>query len=615
MWNTENATFSLSVYVCLCINIGHVFANDGMQRNAGRRDVAIECGAMNVTKEIVELRCEIKNNTSEDIWVCAGSPPTVSPPVSQGDNAVVSMSEDYRALVVFRRGNGPRHEEIYSNLVGIPYDCLHPGQSRPERLSVHLPLDLALRTLYERGFPQALERAVDRVTQLAFEIGYYTTQDLRSLKDNAVPSERIEFSDFPNRVMIRAVPESQIWQVERVVRATIDGVSIPYREWLRCSPADARQLAPVQALRELFLSSCLTLEQYQSARDLLSVDRDLLGNLGRRLAEVYLQVAEGKRSPMELTQCLDQILGKGERENLLQDLRKKQVGADEKKQFRIAELAAAAERADRQGDGRKAIAALREILVMDSSNTMALELMRKIGAYYRGEVAMNSVGMRLAWIPPGEFLMGAKTQKGDIPQHRVMITRGSWMGVCEVTQKQYKDIMGSNPSHSLNDWKPVTRVTWYDAVEFCRKIGEKEGKTYRLPTEAEWEYACRAGSNADYWWGSTADAEPDGPNPFGLSSMNDNIGEWCEDWFCSTYYVESPEADPQGPSGPRGEPRRVVRGCRHVFPFLFRDDKNSPCPCYKRNSDKPETTSNFLSFRVVLEDDEKRGAARGHISN
>jgi hypothetical protein len=113
----------------------------------------------------------------------------------------------------------------------------------------------------------------------------------------------------------------------------------------------------------------------------------------------------------------------------------------------------------------------------------------------------NSIGMKLVWVEPGEFQMGLKDY--EEPVHLVKLTKGFWIGQFEVTQDQYQSVMGTNPSEYKGDTLPVERISWNDATEFCRKIGSKEGKTYRLPTEAEWEYACRAGTPTKFSFGDS----------------------------------------------------------------------------------------------------------------
>ena len=226
--------------------------------------------------------------------------------------------------------------------------------------------------------------------------------------------------------------------------------------------------------------------------------------------------------------------------------------------------------------------------------------------------------MTLKLIPAGEFLMGSPDDDKDAendekPQHRVRITRPFYLGVYEVTQAQYEAVMGNNPSYfSANgggrdsvagqstDRHPVENVSWLDAVKFCNKLSEMEGRPpfyeidgenvrvpdwsrpgYRLPTEAEWEYACRAnaptvtrysfgddaaslGEFAWYSGNSGGKTHPVGekrPNGFGLFDMHGNVWEWCWDGYGEGYYKESREDDPRGPDG-------ASPGCRGGSPAV-----------------------------------------------
>jgi len=127
----------------------------------------------------------------------------------------------------------------------------------------------------------------------------------------------------------------------------------------------------------------------------------------------------------------------------------------------------------------------------------------------------NTINMKLVSIPAGEFMMGSPDTEEyrhvrEAPQHKVRITRPFFMGAYEVTQEQYEKVMGSNPAHYPNADNPVEEVTWGDAVEFCRRLSEREGgesMEYRLPTEAEWEYACRAGTTTPFYTGATISTE------------------------------------------------------------------------------------------------------------
>ena len=177
-------------------------------------------------------------------------------------------------------------------------------------------------------------------------------------------------------------------------------------------------------------------------------------------------------------------------------------------------------------------------------------------------------------------MMGSDSDEAkddEKPVHRVKITKPFYIGVYPVTQDQYKAVMGKNPSVFEGLSRPVETVSWEGAVEFCRKLSEMAGESYRLPTEAEWEYACRAGTTTEYYWGDEIDGaycwyydnsgsktRPVGkkkPNPWGLFDILGNVWEWCSDRFdidqFEDYYSRSPSRDPQGPSS--GE-RRVLRG-------------------------------------------------------
>jgi formylglycine-generating enzyme required for sulfatase activity len=206
----------------------------------------------------------------------------------------------------------------------------------------------------------------------------------------------------------------------------------------------------------------------------------------------------------------------------------------------------------------------------------------------------NSIGILLTFIPPGEFMMGSpKSEEGrfayDDVQHRVQITRPFYIGTFLVTQAQYRRLTGINPSgFSRSGDKqsevagidtsefPVEEVTWCAAHKFCELLSEKEKAVYRLPTEAEWEYSCRAGTTTAFYFGSSCNGkeancngtEPCGnsregpfigrtskvgsypPNAFGLYDMAGNVYEWCGDWYAQNYYEKSPLHDPKGPDAP-----------------------------------------------------------------
>jgi formylglycine-generating enzyme required for sulfatase activity len=199
----------------------------------------------------------------------------------------------------------------------------------------------------------------------------------------------------------------------------------------------------------------------------------------------------------------------------------------------------------------------------------------------------NGFGMRLRLIPPGTFAMGSAARQGSVderPQHKVTISRGFYLGVHSVTQGQWQQLMSTTPWQGQKYVKiggtiAATYVSWEDSVEFCQRLSARDGRRYRLPTEAEWEWSCRAGTTTQYsfgdeekqlgqyaWYGGNAWNKKEKyahavgqklANPFGLYDMHGNVWEWCSDWYDEKYYGKSPEQDPTGPASGSS---RVLRG-------------------------------------------------------
>ena len=224
----------------------------------------------------------------------------------------------------------------------------------------------------------------------------------------------------------------------------------------------------------------------------------------------------------------------------------------------------------------------------------------------------NSIGMELVWCPPGTFWMGSPEDEAGRRDwetlHQVTLTRGFWIGRFPVTQGQWEEVMGGNPSRFKESGPdaPVEEVSWDDAQEFCLALGQRDGREYRLPTEAEWEYACRAGSTGawcfgddeemlgDYAWyyGNSDDrTHPVGrkkPNAWGIHDMHGNVFEWCQDWYGD--YPEGPTTDPVGPKGGSDRGYRGggwnygAGGCRSAL----------------RSGDDPVRRRSFMGFRVAV---------------
>jgi formylglycine-generating enzyme required for sulfatase activity len=187
----------------------------------------------------------------------------------------------------------------------------------------------------------------------------------------------------------------------------------------------------------------------------------------------------------------------------------------------------------------------------------------------------KDVKLEMVLIPAGKFLMGGKKipvdpfsnikveqpPEDELPQHEVTLTKSFYMGKYEVTQEQWVEIMGENPSRLKGRKLPVSDVSWEDCQEFIKKLnGITKGK-YRLPTEAEWEYACRAGTSTEYSFGAKITPKDANyyrgigkpievgsykPNAFGLYDMHGNVLEWCEDWYGD--YPKGAVTDPKGPA-------------------------------------------------------------------
>jgi formylglycine-generating enzyme required for sulfatase activity len=244
----------------------------------------------------------------------------------------------------------------------------------------------------------------------------------------------------------------------------------------------------------------------------------------------------------------------------------------------------------------------------------------------------KNVQMRLVLIPAGKFMMGSPaTEAGrggeEGPQHEVTISKPFYMGVFEVTQEQYEQVMGVNPSSFKGAKNPVETVSWDDAVEFCRKLSARTGKKVMLPTEAQWEYACRAGTTTSFHTGDTLEpgqanafipsnpgvwdtimgwvgmssaqkampiqTTPAGsfsPNGFGLYDMHGNVLEWCSDGYGDSYA----NAKNQDPTGPDSGADRVLRGGSCSFIPQY-------CRSAYRNWNSPDYRYYGVGFRVAVD--------------
>jgi formylglycine-generating enzyme required for sulfatase activity len=223
----------------------------------------------------------------------------------------------------------------------------------------------------------------------------------------------------------------------------------------------------------------------------------------------------------------------------------------------------------------------------------------------------DGVEMTFVLIPAGSFSMGSDEEAGDgdeSPVHAVRISRPFYFGRCEVTQAQWEKIMGANPGRFISADLPVDSVSWNDAQVFVAALSRKTGHTYALPTEAQWEYACRAGTTTPWsfggppaaagdfaWWAENADGrthvvETKKPNPWGLYDMHGNVWEWCADWYAKHTYSKTGAVDPRGPAA--GE-SRVLRGGAW-------GDQPDGMRSATRNCNGPDGANDGIGLRVVL---------------
>jgi len=259
-----------------------------------------------------------------------------------------------------------------------------------------------------------------------------------------------------------------------------------------------------------------------------------------------------------------------------------------------------------------------------------IEAARTAGVPPAVEVTLApAVTMKMVFIPPGEFTMGSPADERDRnddegPQHKVRITRPFYLGVYEVIQAEYEAVGGNNPSRFKGAKNPVETVTWNDAVAFCEKASRLSGRKVRLPTEAEWEYACRAETKTAYQWGDdpddgkewcngydlTSKAENKFPwphfnwrdgfaktaptgsfkaNAWGLYDMHGNVWEWCSDWHGK--YETGVQVDPKGPA--TGD-SRVLRGGSWGTVARY-------CRSAVRGGNAPDYRGSHHGFRVAVD--------------
>ena len=227
-------------------------------------------------------------------------------------------------------------------------------------------------------------------------------------------------------------------------------------------------------------------------------------------------------------------------------------------------------------------------------------------------ITVGGVSFKMIAVEGGTFLMGspesdAEADDDEKPQHEVTLSN-YYIGETEVTQELWETVMDSNPSEFKGPKLPVENVSWDDCQEFILKLNEKTGKTFRLPTEAEWEYAARGGKKSKGYTYSGSNAIDDvawydgnsgeithkvstkQANELGIYDMSGNVYEWCQDWYGKTYYENSSTTDPQGPTSGAS---RVLRGGSWY-------GIAQGCRVANRIIGYPGSRRNFIGLRLVL---------------
>jgi sulfatase modifying factor 1 len=319
----------------------------------------------------------------------------------------------------------------------------------------------------------------------------------------------------------------------------------------------------------------------------------------REMEEAAAELEAKKAEAEEAARKAQEAAAKIESERkLAEEAAQKAATAKQEMERQKQELEAAAEQARKAEEAAKKLEAARQGQVATATP----------GKAYR----IPGVGLEMIQVPAGEFLMGSpsseKYRDDDEVQHRVRLTQPFWLGKYEVTQGQWKAVMGSNPSNFKGDDLPVENVSWEDATAFCRKLNQMDGNrpsgyVYSLPSEAQWEYACRAGTMTAMAFGNSLSSReanfdlnlnkttPVGsyrPNAWGFYDMHGNVWEWCADWYGG--YPSGSVVDPEGPSTGAD---RVGRGGGWLSDGSF-------CRSAGRNRFPPGDRFNSLGFRPSL---------------
>ncbi len=375
-------------------------------------------------------------------------------------------------------------------------------------------------------------------------------------------------------------PQTDIWAVGVILQKLLTG-ALPYPQEdypslvsaiLMYEPEPMPAYVP-EGLREIVKKALQKdrKDRFQTAREM----REALKN-----PEQFLTTLKAKTVPTST--IIDEDFDKTEKLKIEPTQNWREIEAEKQRQREEKQTRLEQERIQREKDEQQRLEKER---IQQTNNTFT-----------------NSIGMEFVKIPAGSFMMLDKSRDSQKPIHKVTISQGFWLQKTEVTQAQWQTVMGNNPSQFKGDNLPVETVSWDDAQEFIKELNAKSEGTYRLPTEAEWEYAARAGTTGDYagnldsmaWYEANSDkmthaVSTKQANGWGLYDMHGNVYEWCQDWYSKNYYANSAGVNPTGaPSGTL----QAVRGgsWRTAAMFLRSAAARSRAQSYRFND---------TGFRVV----------------
>lgn len=371
--------------------------------------------------------------------------------------------------------------------------------------------------------------------------------------------------------------------------------------------------ARLDALKTMFVDDQITDKQYQLGRQLLESPPERLDPPDRERLDAFVELTDGKLPTRRLAAVLDTIETPEQREARL---RRERVATQARDL--VASFNDAAKRNEYEA-AKQAVDELRRLSPEHGALAGMASRLNEMTPPVPKELTLDcggAVKLECVLIPAGEFMMGSPQSEArrfddEGPQHLVRFAQPFYMGKYEVTQAQWEAVMGSNSSyftHSRN--LPVETVSWEDCQSFCRKLSSRSGQTVRLPSEAEWEYACRAGTTTRFFFGDsdtklalfawcrvssdhkTHDVGQLRPNTWGLYDMHGNVWEWCEDWFHENY-EGAPKDGRAWVSGVKQD-GRVLRGGS----WFYVDSR------YLRSANRskytPDGRNDNLGFRVVV---------------